>query len=279
MIQVALVGDPVAHSVSPAIQSAAFAAAGLDWQYRLVRVADGELEKAWPGLARRFRGLNVTSPHKQTAARLADALSPTAQTCASVNTLTFGPSGALGDSTDGAGFLRALRRHAPSVPKIAVVLGTGGAARAVVAALSAQGVEVRVVGRNHRAGVELARDLAGAGPGLVGFVGNEEGVLAASLDGAGLLVNATTLGGPAQSGRSPVPDGLQLSQGLIVFDLVYLPRRTPLLSRARASGCLVVEGLDMLVEQGALSFEAWTGVGAPLREMREAADQAVAVRS
>jgi len=279
MIEVALVGDPVAHSVSPAIQSAAFAATGLDWQYRLIRVADGELEKAWPGLARRFRGLNVTSPHKQTAALLADALSPTARACASVNTLTFGPSGALGDSTDGAGFLRALRRAAPWVPEIAVVLGTGGAARAVVAALSAEGIEVRVVGRNHLAGLELARDLAGAGPGRIGFCGDGQVVLAAALDDAGLLVNATTLGGPAQSGRSPVPDGVQLRRELIVFDLVYLPRSTPLLSRAKVSGCLVVEGLDMLVEQGALSFEAWTGVEAPLREMREAADQAVAARS
>jgi shikimate dehydrogenase len=279
MIEVALVGDPVAHSLSPAIQSAAFAAAGLDWQYRLVRVADGELETAWPGLARRFRGLNVTSPHKQTAARLADALSPTARVCASVNTLTFGPAGALGDSTDGAGFLRALRRAAPGVPEIAVVLGTGGAGRAVVAALAAEGVEVRVVGRNHLAGGELARDLAGAGPGLVGFFGDGEEVLAAALDGAGLLVNATTLGGPGQAWLSPVPDGVQLRQDLIVFDLVYQPRRTLLLSRAQASGCLVIEGLDMLVEQGALSFEAWTGVDAPLPKMREAADQAVLVRS
>ncbi|MGP8249273.1 MAG: shikimate dehydrogenase family protein [Candidatus Dormibacteria bacterium] len=279
MIEVALVGDPVAQSVSPAIQSAAFAAAGLDWQYRLVRVADGELEMAWPGLARRFRGLNITSPHKQTAARLADALSPTARTCASVNTLTFGPTGAWGDSTDGVGFLRALRRATPRLPGIAVVLGTGGAARAVVAAISAEGVEVRVVGRNHPAGLALARDLTGAGAGSVGFVGDGEGTLAAALEGAGLLVNATTLGGSAQPGRSPVPDGIQLSQDLIVFDLVYLPRHTPLLARAKASGCLVVGGLDMLVEQGALSFEAWTGIDAPLQEMREAADQAVAVQS
>jgi shikimate dehydrogenase len=278
MIEVALVGDPVAHSVSPAIQSAAFAAAGLDWQYRLVKVADGELEGAWPGLARRFRGLNITSPHKQSAARLADGLSQTARTCASVNTLTFRSSGSFGDSTDGAGFLRALRLATPGLPEVAVVLGTGGAARAVVGALSAEGVEVRVIGRNHLAGVELARDLAGAGPGVVGFLGAGEEALVAALAGAGLLVNATTLGGPGQPGRSPVPEGVELSQDLVVFDLVYLPRITPLLSRARASGCLVVEGLEMLVEQGALSFEAWTGMDAPLPEMRAAADRALAGR-
>ncbi|MGC2207780.1 MAG: shikimate dehydrogenase [Candidatus Dormiibacterota bacterium] len=279
MTEVALVGDPVAHSVSPAIQAAAFAAVGLDWKYLLVRVADGELEDAWPGLARRFRGINITTPHKQTAARLADALSPTASTCASVNTLTFGPSGSFGDSTDGAGFIRALRRVASRLPASAVVLGTGGAARAVVAALSAEGVEVRVVGRNRVAGRNLAQDLAKAGPGVVDFLGDGEAVMRRALVGSDLLVNATTVGSPSDAGRSPLPDGVPLNQDLIVFDMVYLPRRTPLLQRAQASGCLVVEGLEMLVQQGGLSFEAWTGVGAPLEVMREAADVAVAGRS
>jgi len=279
MTEVALVGDPVAHSVSPAIQSAAFAALGLDWKYLLVRVADGALEDAWPGLARRFRGINVTSPHKQTAARLADALSPTARTCASVNTLTFGPTGSFGDSTDGAGFLRALRRVAARLPAAAAVLGTGGAARAVVAALSAEGVAVNVVGRNQVAGCNLAQDLAEVGPGVVDFLGDGEAALTTALVGAELLVNATTVGGPSDAGRSPVPDGVPLSRDLVVFDLVYLPRRTPLLQRAQASGCQVVEGLEMLVQQGGLSFEAWTGVVAPLEVMREAADLAVGARS
>lgn len=279
MTEVALVGDPVAHSVSPAIQAAAFAAVGLDWKYLLVRVADGELEDAWPGLARRFRGINITTPHKQTAARLADALSPTASTCASVNTLTFGPSGSFGDSTDGAGFIRALRRVASRLPASAVVLGTGGAARAVVAALSAEGVAVRVVGRNRVAGRNLAQDLAEAGPGVVDFLGDGEAVMTRALVRADLLVNATTVGSPSDAGRSPLPDGVPLNQDLIVFDMVYLPRRTPLLQRAQASGCLVVEGLEMLVQQGGLSFEAWTGVGAPLEVMREAAGVAVAGRS
>jgi shikimate dehydrogenase len=132
------------------------------------------------------------------------------------------------------------------------------------------------VGRNHVAGTELARDLAGAGPGRVGFLGDGEAVLTAALVDAELLVNATTVGGPS---RSPVPDGVRLRPELIVFDLVYLPRRTALLQRAQASGCLVVEGLEMLVEQGGLSFEAWTGVGAPLQVMRDAADRALAGRS
>ncbi|MGC2192433.1 MAG: shikimate dehydrogenase, partial [Candidatus Dormiibacterota bacterium] len=145
MVEVALVGDPVVHSLSPAIQAAAFAAVDLDWEYRLVRVSQGGLAGAWPELSQRFRGVNVTSPLKQEAARLADQLSPTAQICASVNTLTFNDSGSFGDSTDGAGFLAALRRRVGCLPHTAVVVGTGGAARAVAATLLAEGGEVRVL--------------------------------------------------------------------------------------------------------------------------------------
>lgn len=276
MVAVALVGDPVAHSISPAIQLAGFAALGLDWEYRLVRVPQGQLEASWPTLSRQFRGVNVTTPHKQGAARLADALSPRARICASVNTLTFGPEGAFGDSTDGAGFLAALRRVAGRVPPTAVVLGTGGGARAVAAALAGEGAEVRVLGRNLMSGAGLAADLAQAGPGRVAFLGSADAALVAALEGAELLVNATTLGGPSFPEQSPVSDTVPLSPGLVVFDLVYWPRQTPLRRRAGASGCLWVDGLDMLVEQGALALESWTGLVAPLEVMRQAAERATA---
>jgi shikimate dehydrogenase len=261
------------------MQEAAFRAAGLDWEYRLVRVPRDGLERAWPELARSFVGLNVTSPHKGAAARLADSLSPAAQLCASVNTLTFGPEGAFGDSTDGAGFLAALRRHAGRLPKVAVVLGAGGAARAVALALSTQGSEVRIVGRNRPAGARLAQDLTRGGSGEVTFWGHRDQDLGLALSGAGLLVNATTLGGSETSDRSPVSDSVSLDLDLTVFDLVYWPRRTALLRRAVSAGCRVVEGLDMLVEQGARSFESWTGTAAPLEVMREAADRELEARS
>lgn len=271
MVAVALIGDPVAHSISPAIHRAAFEAAGLDWNYQLVRVPDGELGQAWPGLAGRFVGLNVTTPHKRTAALLADQLSPTARLCASVNTITFGPRGGFGDSTDGAGFLAALRRRAGGLPGVAVMVGTGGAARAVAAALAGEGVEVRVVGRNRQAGAQLGRELGAVGPGTVAFLGTEVAALESSLAGAGLLVNATPLGGLDALGLSPLPEGVGLDPSVVVFDLIYRPRRTRLLCRAVAQGCVVVEGVDMLVEQGALSFEAWTGINGPIEVMRQAA--------
>lgn len=277
MVEVALVGDPVAHSLSPVIQQAAFAALELDWEYRLVRIPADGLAHAWPGLAQRFRGVNVTSPHKQEAARLADQLSASAQRCASVNTLTFDRSGSFGDSTDGAGFLAALRSGAGRTPKRVVVLGTGGAARAVAAALLTEDSQVIVHGRNLAAGQSLAAELAGTGPGVVVFQGDGEEPLRESLADAELLVNATTLGGPRYPGLSPVPEQVELKSDLIVFDLVYWPRQTPLRRRAEAAGCLLIDGLEMLIEQGALAFHHWTGWDAPLTVMREAASRAVEV--
>lgn len=277
MVEVALVGDPVSHSLSPAIQSAAFAALDLDWHYRLVAVPEGELERAWPGLSQRFLGVNVTSPHKQAAARLADALSPTAQLCASVNTVTFGADGAFGDSTDGAGFLAALHQAGTTFPHRAVLMGTGGAARAVARALQGAGVEVLVVGRNQLQGRSLERDLAAVGPGAVVFQGDGTAVLAEALVGADLLVNATLLGGAGYAHLSPLPDQVPLAPEVTVFDLVYWPRPTPLGRRARAEGCCLIDGVEMLVEQGALSFQAWTGIEPPRSEMRQAAHRAVEV--
>ncbi|HVC22059.1 MAG TPA: shikimate dehydrogenase [Candidatus Dormibacteraeota bacterium] len=270
-------GDPVSHSLSPAIQSAAFAALDLDWQYRLVPVPEGDLEQLWPDLAQRFLGINVTSPHKQTAARLADSLSPTAQLCASVNTVTFGTEGSFGDSTDGAGFLAALRLGGGGLPGRAVLMGTGGAARAVAAALLEEGTEVLIVGRNQGQGRKLERELGQVGAGKVSFRGDGPEVTAQSLVGAGLLVNATLLGGVRYPQLSPIPDCVPLSPDLVVFDLVYWPRATPLGRRARAEGCRLVDGLEMLVEQGALSFQAWTGIEPPIPEMRRAAQRAMEV--
>ncbi|HVB14219.1 MAG TPA: shikimate dehydrogenase [Candidatus Dormibacteraeota bacterium] len=274
-VEVALVGDPVGHSLSPAIQAAAFAALDLDWQYQLVRVPAGGLAGVWPELKHRFRGVNVTSPHKQEAARLADALSPTARICASVNTLTFSSTGAFGDSTDGAGFLAALRGGTGCLPHKAVVAGTGGAARAVCAALLTEGAEVEVLGRNLLAGAALAAELAGIGLGVVAFRGDGDAAMKQALDGAELLVNATTLGGPRFSERSPVSAAVELRSDLVVFDLVYWPRWTPLRRRAREAGCHLVDGLEMLVEQGAMAFQAWTGKSAPISVMREAAKGAI----
>lgn len=266
---VALIGDPVAQSVSPEMQRAAFAALGLDLDYVAVRVPLQELPATWPRLAASFRGLNVTRPLKQAVIPYLDGLSEEARRARSVNTVRFTGGRAEGHSTDGAGFLAALRRAGVGRVGRALVLGTGGAARAVVAALRSEGAVVRVSGRNRRAGQRLANELGAR------YVPLDTRALSTAVAMADLLVNATPVGSWPDVTASPLPDAVQLHPGLTVFDLVYRPRRTALLDRAARAGCRTVEGIEMLVEQGARSFELWTGLPAPLEVMRRAALRAL----
>jgi len=268
--QVALVGNPVAASLSPSIQIAAFRAAGLDWDYRLVTIPEGELEANWRQLMQTFWGLNVTIPLKEAAARLVTTMSPAAELSGSVNTVLFRGPVAAGDSTDGRGLMMALARAEVARVDRAVVIGTGGAARAVVATLAGEGAEVTVLGRNPAAGDRMLQQMSRLPRGKVSFVPLRAPDLARLLAGSDLLVNATPLGGvtaPDESPLGPIP----LPAHLTVVDLVYRPRRTPLLRQAAAAGCRTVEGIEMLVEQGALSFEVWTGMPAPVDMMRRAA--------
>lgn len=272
----AVIGDPVAHSVSPPMQAAAFSAAGLKATYVAERVTAEALPSAWPELRRRLSGWNVTRPLKEAALRLVDDVAPEAETCGSVNTVVVRGERTAGHSTDGAGFLAALGRVRPEPARRAVILGTGGATRAVAAALAGTGATVLVVGRNEAAGRSVAGDLSAKGPAVT-FAGGPS-ALAGALDGADLIVNATPLGDPSMPGTSPIPDDVALDAlepRPVVFDLVYRPRRTPLLEQAAAAGCPAVEGIEMLIGQGARSFELWTGLAAPVEIMRAAAYRAL----
>ena len=266
---IALVGDPVSGSVSPAMQNAAFRHLGLPFTYEAMLVRRGELAGVFASLRERLAGLNVTIPHKEDAARLVDALEPAARASGSVNTVAFRGGRAIGDSTDGAGFVTALRRGAgPKDVRAALVLGSGGAARSIASALVGEGVAVRVSSRNVPAARRLAAGIAG-----VEVLGAES--LAQALRGIDLLVSAVP---PAawEEDTPPLPRDLPLGPGLVVFDLVYRPRRTRLLERALEDGGVIIEGIEMLIEQGALSFTAWTGERAPVAVMRQAAYEAVA---
>lgn len=264
----ALIGDPVAGSPSPAMHRAAFREAGLDHRYEAVRIPDGELESAWPELRTSFLGLNVTIPHKEPIIPLLDALAADAAAVGSVNTVVLRDGRALGHSTDGEGFLRALRRAGHERPRRAVVLGAGGAARAVAGALMATGTGVSVANRTLARAQDLAGDLGAAAIPLT------PEALAGALDEADLLVNATSLGS-GDPRATPLPDEVPLHPRLVVFDLVYRPSRTRLLRRAATEGCRTVEGIEMLIEQGARSFEIWTGRKAPVPAMRRAAARAL----
>ncbi|WP_094586243.1 shikimate dehydrogenase [Synechococcus sp. BO 8801] len=279
-----VLGDPVRHSLSPAMHNAAIAELGLDWAYLALPVAAADLAVVLQGLeAIDCRGLNVTLPHKQAAAALARELTPLAQRLGAVNTLVRRDGGGwLGANTDVEGFLAPLRGLAA---REALVLGCGGSARAVVAGLVELGLgRIRVAGRDS---TRLGRFLASCAdwaPGLEPLAwepgaDGQPDPLAEALAGADLVVNTTPLGmasggDPAAAARSPL-DPAQvalLRPAATVYDLIYIPRPTTLLRLAAERGCRTIDGLEMLVQQGAASLRLWSGrPDVPVIAMRDAA--------
>ena len=258
----AVIGDPVRHSLSPAIHNAAFAATGLDWVYVALPVRPGEVERALDGMrALGLGGMNVTMPHKEAVHDAVDVLDESAAALRTVNTVVPLPDGRLaGYTTDGGGFVDSLRAAGVEVAGMrVVVLGAGGAARAVIDALARVGAaDIAVVNRSpERAAAASA--LAGS----TGRIGSLDDVASAAL-----LVNATSVG----MGTDEVPlDPSVLHGDLVVADLVYHPLETALLRAARARRATAVDGLGMLVHQAARSFRLWTGVDPPTGVMRDAA--------
>jgi shikimate dehydrogenase len=265
---VGVIGDPVAHSLSPLLHNTAFLAMGLDWVSVGFRVPAGSTAAALEGArALGVAGLSVTMPHKAEVARLVSQLSPLAERLGAVNCVVDSGDGWRGENTDGAGLLAALRHRDGFEPggRRCLVVGAGGAARAVVAALADAGAaEVVVVNRTPE---RAAAALALAGP--VGRFGGPED--APSCD---LVVNATPLGmadGTAATkagagGPWPIDPAL-IHAGQMVVDLVYHPSETPWMAAARSQGATADNGLGMLVHQAALQLAAWTGLDPPVAAM------------
>ena len=254
-----VIGWPVAQSLSPLIHQHWMQKHGIEGSYEAIAVDHGDLEKFLGGLRDDgMVGANVTIPHKQAVLNLVDDLSPTARSTGAVNTVIVAPNGHLsGLNTDGAGFINWLEEAAPgwqAGQAPALVLGAGGAARAIVAALLAAGVnELRLANRST-ANAQALKDSAGSKATAVMPWDNR----AAAARGAGLLVNTTPLG---MTAMPPLEIDLSgLAPGAVVYDIVYAPLETELLSTARAGGFTAVDGLGMLCHQAALAFEAWFGV-------------------
>jgi shikimate dehydrogenase len=247
-----VIGWPVRQSRSPRLHNHWLARHGIDGAYVPLAVAPGEFQRAVTGLrAAGFRGANVTIPYKQDAAALCDSLDPAARRAGAVNTLVFGPDGIHGSNTDGAGFLANLRAHGVAGPDRALVLGAGGAARAIAAALLDQGAAVTVCNRTQARALELCAAL----PGLQVLDWADRN---AALADYSLLVNTTALGLPAY-GDVDI-DFSRAARSLVVADIVYVPLQTGLLARARAHGLTAVGGLGMLLHQAVPGFAAWFGV-------------------
>ncbi len=252
----------MAHSRSPAIQNAALEAVGLtDWYFQLLPIPPELFAETVPALvAAGFRGINVTIPHKEAALALATDPSPRAAAIGAANTLLFEPDGRISaDNTDAPGLIAAL----PLAPegRTALVLGAGGSARAVVWALLGAGArEVRVWNRAAERARALCAELGG--------------VAVERAEAADLLVNCTASGlDPGQDAFKTLPIGADDVNGYeCVVDLVYTETETPLVQAARARGVRLVGGRELLVRQGALSFEQFTGRAAPIDVMRRAVD-------
>lgn len=274
MPRLGVIGWPVGHSRSPAMFEAAFRECGIEreWSYQRLPVPPELFEQTTPALRGvGFLGVNVTIPHKRAALALCDSASPAARAIGAANTLTFEPEGGIAaENTDAPGLISALGRSPQGMR--ALVLGAGGSARAAVWALLDAGAQVLVWNRTHTRAQELAREL--------GARAVERPIP------ADLLVNCTSVGlqqSPAGSRglQQPASEDPALNQLLLdadqvggypyVADLVYRNGDTPLVVAARSHGAHVVDGLAVLVAQGALSFEMWTGHTAPLEAMRRGA--------
>jgi shikimate dehydrogenase len=277
----ALLGWPLPHSLSPAIQGAAFASLGLDATYELLPVEEADLPATLETLrAGALSGANVTVPHKIAVRSMLDTESDTVARLGAVNTILRTEAGLEGHNTDGEGMRFALADVGfprPGGPAKAVVIGAGGAARAIVDVLLGAGSEVVVLSRRVTEGALLVRHLFPSHP--VATVANaplDPATARRVRDGADLVVNATPVGSGHDPTGSPWPEQVPLPDGAAVIDIVAWPPETPFVQRARDEGILAVGGISMLVGQAVAAVRLWTGRDPRRRAMCDAARRACA---
>ncbi len=268
----ALIGDPVEGTLSPAMMNAAFRSLGLSHGYVPVRVRAELLADAVAGFrAMGVAGFNITIPHKISVITLLDKLDASAEAIGAVNTVKNVRGRLVGYNTDGAGALRHLEGNVGKIKgKRVLMLGAGGAARAIGFSLAGAGAELTIANRTGGRARELAAAIGRRLKVHVGSMPMGRAQLQAAIEGSDILVNATSVGMRPDEGKTLVTAGM-MHRDLAVFDIVYKPLRTRLLREAVVAGAVTVEGLGMLVQQAALAFEIWTGKKAPIKVMEAAA--------
>ncbi len=273
-----VIGDPVKHTLSPVMHNRAIAELGIDYAYLAFNVKTSNLGASIEGMrALGIRGLNVTIPHKVAVVQFLDELDPLARDIGAVNTIVNDEGKLKGYNTDAAGFLQSLDAAGfEPMGKKVVLLGAGGAARAMGFALAQAGSLITILNRKPTLpqAVILSNNLERTCGSKVTVMELNATNLKTVMAEAELLVNATSAGMEPAVDETAVPTDL-LKPGITVFDVVYTPYETRLLKEAAARGCQVISGLEMLVSQAALALELWTGMQAPLGVMREAAISAV----
>ena len=267
----AIIGDPVEHSLSPMMHNAAFKKLGLNLVYVAFTVTPTKLKTALLGAkSLGLRGLNVTMPHKNAVISHLDAVDSTAKAIGAVNTVLNNQGKLIGYNTDGRGAMIALQENGvyPAEKKM-VLLGAGGAAKAIAYQAAQDVDELVILNRTPEKAKKLAEALKSFGAKVKGGTLSSE-VLKQELPTTDILVNATSAGMHPDVDSSPVPSDL-LHSNLSVMDIIYNPLATRLLKDAKSVGAKVVSGIEMLLYQGAVAFEIWTNCPAPVEVMREAA--------
>ena len=271
-----IIGDPVEHTVSPAMQNAAFRELGLEYVYIPLKVTESNLIKAIDGIrALEFVGVNVTIPHKVAVISCLDEIDGLAEHIGAVNTIVNRGGILKGYNTDASGFYNALKAENITVlNKKIVILGAGGAARAAAFNLADKGARLTILNRNLAPADGIAGRVFQAFRTQIRVGELNSDNLKSALDEADIMVNTTSLGMSPYLEETPVSASL-LKKDLVVFDIIYNPRKTRLLIEAEQKGLRIINGLEMLVRQGADAFELWTGQKAPVEVMRKAADSAL----
>ncbi len=269
---VGIIGDPIKHSRSPLIHNAAIAALGLDYVYVPFHVEPDSLGAAIEGFkATNVVGINVTIPHKQNVMSYLDEISREATLIGAVNTLIFRDGAIIGENTDAPGFLHAMQEDGLDVPQggAAVIIGAGGSARAIVVALALAGVQtICITNRTVSRAVALATDLSEKTGVSIYGIGLDDSKLPHAVGTSQLIVNTASTSMDVSHPLLIDPEWLEPQS--IVYDIVYTPPETRLLQAAAEKDCHTIGGLGMLVHQGAIAFEKWTGINPPVEIMRQA---------
>jgi shikimate dehydrogenase len=273
-----IIGWPLEYSLSPMIHHAALKKLGLSGDYRCFPIKP--LPKGAEALRKlldqvrkgELQGLNVTVPHKETILGELDHLTSVAERIGAVNTIFMQGTALVGDNTDQEGFLTDLETALAPVLGSALVLGAGGAARAVVDGLSGGGWKVWVAARRIDQAEGIAQSLYQAGRPAILPIKLDPDIIRSVMAEVRLIVNATPLGMMPNVNISPWPEELSFPDEAVVYDLIYTPQETRLTREARNSGLQAVTGMGMLIEQAALAFECWTGHEAPREAMRQAVE-------
>jgi shikimate dehydrogenase len=267
-----VIGDPIEHSLSPIMHNAAFEALGLDYVFLAFKVKTAGVADAVDGVrALNIRGLNVTMPHKKNVMKSLDRIDLSAQIIQSVNTILNQGNLLFGFNTDGVGAVKALKENGVELKgRKVLLLGAGGAARAIGYAVAKEADELAVLNRTVKQAQELSKLLEKSANKKIVYGNLSPSDIQNNLQDSDILINATSVGMKPRPNESPVSPKL-LHRNLAVMDIVYNPLETTLSKDAKEAGAKVVSGVEMLIYQGAASFEIWTGKSAPVEVMRKAA--------